>query len=144
MFDGDTLRQRQKAAEATFDSAAASYKSTVLTAFQNVADSLRALQLDALALAAASRAEHSASDYLHITQQKLKLGQVNILALIAAQQAYQQAKIALIQAQAARLTDTIALFQALGGGWWKQDPNSKLAAWQTHEPLTANQPERAR
>jgi outer membrane protein TolC len=116
----------------------------VLTAFQNVADALRALQLDALALAAASRAEHSASDYLNITQQKLQLGQVNVLSLIAAQQAYQQANIALIQARAARLTDTIALFQALGGGWWKRDPNSKLAAWQSHVPLTANQPERTR
>jgi NodT family efflux transporter outer membrane factor (OMF) lipoprotein len=144
VFDGDTLRQRQKAAEATFDAAAAGYRSTVLMAFQNVADALRALQLDALALAAASRAEHSASDYLNITQQKLQLGQVNVLSLIAAQQAYQQANIALIQARAARLTDTIALFQALGGGWWKRDPNSKLAAWQFHVPLTANQPERTR
>ncbi|MGA7328034.1 MAG: TolC family protein, partial [Rhodomicrobium sp.] len=82
------------------------------------ADSLRALQYDALALAAAAKAEKSANEYLNITQAKLKLGAVNVLVLIAAQQAYQQAHIALIQAQAARFSDTIALFQALGGGWW--------------------------
>ena len=118
IFDAGTLRERQRAAEATFDNAAATYRSTVLGAFQNVADSLRALQYDALALAAAAKAEKSANEYLNITQAKLKLGAVNVLVLIAAQQAYQQAHIALIQAQAARFSDTIALFQALGGGWW--------------------------
>lgn len=141
VFDGDTLRQQQKAAEAAFDSAAASYRGTVLTAFQNVADALRGLQIDALALAAASRAEKSASEYLEITRRKLELGQVNILTLIAAQQAYQQAKLSLIQAQAARISDTIGLFQALGGGWWTPVGQPSLAAWETHVPLTVNQAE---
>jgi outer membrane protein TolC len=112
-----------------------------LTAFQNVADALRGLQIDALALAAASRAEKSASEYLEITRRKLELGQINILTLIAAQQAYQQAKLSLIQAQAARISDTIGLFQALGGGWWTPVGQPSLAAWETHVPLTVNQAE---
>ncbi len=118
IFDADTLRQKQKEAEAAFDAAAAAYRGTVLTAFQNVADSLKAIQYDALALSAAAKAERSASEYLDITKQKLDLGAANSLVLLSAQQAYQQARISLIQARAARLTDTIALFLALGGGWW--------------------------
>jgi outer membrane protein TolC len=51
----------------------------------------------------------------------MELGQVAYLALLNAEQTYQQAKLALVQAQAARLTDTAALFQALGGGWWNKD-----------------------
>jgi NodT family efflux transporter outer membrane factor (OMF) lipoprotein len=124
IFDGGTLRQHQKAAEAAYDAAAATYRSVVLTAFQNVADALKALECDSRALAVAFRAERSAYEYLNITQEKLKLGAVNSLSLLNAQQAYQQARIGLIQAQAARVTDTIALFQALGGGWWKQETPS--------------------
>jgi NodT family efflux transporter outer membrane factor (OMF) lipoprotein len=124
VFDADGLRQRQKAAEAAYEAAAASYRSTVLTAFQNVADSLRAIQYDALALAAAANAERSASEYLAITKKKLELGAANSIVLLSAQQAYQQARIAMIQAQAARLSDTIALFQALGGGWWRRSEAS--------------------
>ncbi len=118
VFDGDTLRQKQKAAEAALDAADATYRSTVLTAFQNVADALRAIQYDAAGLAAATKAERSAREYLDISRQKLQLGAANSLTLLSAQQAYQQARIALIQAQAARLSDTIALCAALGGGWW--------------------------
>lgn len=127
IFDADTLRQKQKAAEATFDAAAASYRSTVLTAFQNVADALRAIQHDAAALAAAAKAERSASEYLEITKQKLELGAASSLLLISAQQAYQQARVTTIQARAGRLTDTIALFMALGGGWWNHASATAVA-----------------
>jgi NodT family efflux transporter outer membrane factor (OMF) lipoprotein len=121
IFDAGTLEERQRAAEAAFDQAEAAYRSTVLTAFQNVADALRALQYGASALFAATRAEGSASEYLQITRQRQQLGAVNYLVLLNAEQTYQQARMALIQAQAARLADTIALFQALGGGWWAHD-----------------------
>jgi NodT family efflux transporter outer membrane factor (OMF) lipoprotein len=121
IFDAGTLEERQRAAEAAYDQAGAAYRATVLTAFQNVADALRAIQYDASALAAAARAERSGSEYLQITRQRLQLGAVNYLVLLSAEQTYQQARLALIQAQAARLTDTIVLFQALGGGWWLHD-----------------------
>jgi NodT family efflux transporter outer membrane factor (OMF) lipoprotein len=120
LFDGGTLLHKKRAAEAAFDEAAAQYKETVLTAFQNVADTLEALKSDADALAAAARAEAAAKTSLDITQRQLTLGAINYLALLNAQQAYEQAVINRVQAQAARLADTAALFQALGGGWWNR------------------------
>lgn len=120
IFDGGTLRHRQRAAEQGLVQAAAQYRSTVLTAFQNVADTLHALYSDAEALKAAVTAAEAAKITLEITQKQLQAGYVNYLALLSAQQAYQQAAIALVQAQAARFGDTAALFQALGGGWWNR------------------------
>ena len=118
LFDGGTLIFKEHAARAQFDQAAAQYRSTVDTAFQNVADSLHALQSDADLLAATTASEHAAGDSLSITRRQLALGSVSYLALLNAQQVYQQAAVSRVQAQANRLADTAALFQALGGGWW--------------------------
>ncbi len=120
LFDAGTLRHRQRAAEQALVQSAAQYRSTVLTAFQNVADVLHALYSDADALAAAVAAEQAASTTLELTQQQLQSGLVGYLALLSAQQAYQQAVISRIQAETTRLGDTGALFQALGGGWWNR------------------------
>jgi NodT family efflux transporter outer membrane factor (OMF) lipoprotein len=121
IFAGGTLLHRQRAAEAAYDEAAAQYRGAVVTAFRNVADTLRALQSDADALGAAVRAESAASRSLDIARRQLQLGQVSYLFLLNAQQTYQQTRIALVQAQANRYADTAALFQALGGGWWHRD-----------------------
>jgi NodT family efflux transporter outer membrane factor (OMF) lipoprotein len=118
LFDGGSLYHTEQAARATYEQSAAQYRSTVLQAFQNVADSLTALEQDAKALKAADAADTAAKATLEITQYQLKDGYNNTLALLLAQQAYQQAHIALLQAQASRYADTAALFQALGGGWW--------------------------
>jgi len=124
LFHGGALLHKQLAAEATFDQAAAQYKSTVRLAFQNVADSLRAIQTDAVALQKAVASEHASGRSLAIVRKRLELGDVNYLALLNAQQTYQQAVLSLAQAKAARYADTVALFQALGGGWWnRSDPN---------------------
>ena len=120
IFQGGTLLHKQRAAEAGFDQAAAQYRNTVLTAMQNVADALHALQSDADALRAAVAAERAAGRSLAITRSQLQLGQIAYLALLNAEQTYQQARLALVQAQANRLADTAALFQALGGGWWNR------------------------
>lgn len=121
LFDGGTLRHRQRAAEQAFNQAAAQYRSTVLTAFQNVADTLHAIYSDADALRAAVTAEEAAKVTLDLTQKQLQSGYVSYLALLGAEQAYQQASLTLIQSQATRLGDTAALFQALGGGWWNRN-----------------------
>jgi NodT family efflux transporter outer membrane factor (OMF) lipoprotein len=121
VFDAGTLLHKQRAAEAVFDQAAAQYKEVVLTAFQNVADALHALQDDAAALKAASASEVAAKASLDIARRQLQLGAVHYLALLSAQNAYQAALSARIQAEAARLADTAALFQALGGGWWNRN-----------------------
>jgi NodT family efflux transporter outer membrane factor (OMF) lipoprotein len=117
IFDGFTLYNRQKAAEAAFDQAEAQYRATVITAFQNVADALRALQSDARAMRAARRAEETAKASLDIVQKQLNAGQVNQLAVLNAQQTYLTAAVIRVQTEANRLSDTAALFMALGGGW---------------------------
>jgi outer membrane protein TolC len=114
------LLHKKRAAEAAFDQAAATYRSTVVVAFQNVADTLRALQADAETLTAAVAAERAAAKSLEIARRRLQLGAINYLALLTAENTYQTALIALVQAQAARYGDTAALFQALGGGWWNR------------------------
>jgi NodT family efflux transporter outer membrane factor (OMF) lipoprotein len=116
IFDFGTLQHRQRATEAALDQATAQYRSVVLSAFQNVADSLYALKSDADALAASVTAEAAARKTLDLTRRQLDAGAVNVLALLSAQQAYQQTRISRVQAQAARYTDTAALYQALGGG----------------------------
>ena len=115
LFEGGTLIHRKRAADAALDQAGALYQSAVLTAFQNVADALHALATDADALAAASGAEEAAQKSLDVVRHQLELGSVSYLALINAEQAYQQALISLTQARANRYADTAALFQALGG-----------------------------
>lgn len=117
VFDFGALKHKQRAAEAALQQAAAQYRGVVLGAFQNVADTLYAIDSDARTLAAADDAERAAERTLTLTRKQQELGYVNALALINAQQAYQQARIARVQAQAARLSDTAALIQALGGGW---------------------------
>jgi len=120
LFDASTLRHRQSAAEEALAQAAAQYRSTVLSAFQNVADTLHALYTDADALQSAVAVEQAARVALQLSQEQFRVGYANGLAVLTAQQAYQQAVIARVQAQAARLGDTAALFQALGGGWWNR------------------------
>jgi outer membrane protein TolC len=115
VFDAGSREQKQRAAEATTEQAVALYRTAVLAGAQNVADVLRALQADERALAAATAAESSASRSIELARAQIDRGQVSIAVMLTAQQAYLQASLARVQAQAARLADTVALFQALGG-----------------------------
>lgn len=130
LFHGGTLRAQKRAAEAGLDKAAADYQGTVLTAFQNVADSLRALELDADSLQAQAAAEKSAADSLELVRFQYRNGAANYLQVLDATRQQQQARIALIQARAARLADTAALYSALGGGWREEDARSVAVAAQ--------------
>ncbi len=120
VFDGGTLLHKRREADAALEQAAAQYKSTLISACQNVADALHALQADADALNADRAAEKAADVSLTATRKQLSLGAVGYLALLNAEQAYQQAVLARVQAEAGRYADTAALFQALGGGWWNR------------------------
>ena len=91
----------------------------MLGAFRNVSDALRALESDAQALKAQAEAEAASRDSYELSRSQFKLGAVNYLELLNAEQQYQRSRIALVQTQAARYADTAALFQALGGGWWR-------------------------
>jgi NodT family efflux transporter outer membrane factor (OMF) lipoprotein len=120
VFEGGTLMHRERAARAAYEQAAEQYRSTVLTAFQNVADTLHALQQDADGLKAAAAAKDAAAVTLDLAKKQYQTGYVNYLGLLSAEMAYQQALINLVQAQTNRYADTAALFQALGGGWWNR------------------------
>ncbi|MRW93621.1 efflux transporter outer membrane subunit [Duganella sp. FT80W] len=117
LFHGGALMHQQRAAEASYEQSAAQYRCTVLTAFQNVADTLHAIDADARGLRASANAEQAAARSLAIAQRQWQLGAVGHPAVLQAEQAYRQAVMGLAQAQTARYADTVALFQALGGGW---------------------------
>ncbi|MBN9087826.1 MAG: efflux transporter outer membrane subunit [Reyranella sp.] len=121
LLDGGALAARKRAAQAGLEQADAQYRSTVIGAFRNVADTLRALEYDALSLRAAVAAEQATATSLQIARRRLELGDTTYIFVLTAELAYQQASLARVQAQAARFTDTAALFQALGGGWWNRD-----------------------
>ena len=125
IFQGGMLLHRHRAAQAAFVQAAEQYRSAVLTAFQNVADTLNALEQDANALNAAVNAKTAAETTLEITRRQLQSGSANYLAVLSSEQTYQQAVINLVQAQANRYASTAALFQALGGGWWNRTEFAK-------------------
>ena len=121
IFQGGTLLHRERAAKAAYDQANEQYRGAVLTAFQNVADTLHALHQDAEALKAAAAAKDAAAITLELSKKQLESGYVNYLSLLSAEQGYQQAEMNLVQAQANRYADAAALFQALGGGWWNRN-----------------------
>jgi NodT family efflux transporter outer membrane factor (OMF) lipoprotein len=139
VFDAGTLENKQRAAEEAMTQATALYRSTVLTAFQNVADTLRALQADARAVSAAIAAERSAQRYIDLIRRQVEQGQVSIPVLLNAQQAYLQTSLARVQAEASRLADTVALFQALGGGWWNR-PETLAPQFFVPEPSAPQRP----
>lgn len=120
IFNAGSLLAKKRAAVAAFDQAFAQYQETVLQAFQNVADTLRALQHDAETLRDQKASEIAAYRALKLVEQQFQLGGVSYLALLISQRQYQTARISRIQAEAARYNDTAALFQALGGGWWNR------------------------
>jgi NodT family efflux transporter outer membrane factor (OMF) lipoprotein len=121
IFDGFTLQQKQRAAEAGLDQAAAQYRLAVLTAFQNVADALYAIRHDTAGLEKAILAEAAAAKSLKLTRLQLDEGQVAIQQVLGAQTTYLVASLTVIAAQASRYADTVGLFAALGGGWWNRE-----------------------
>jgi NodT family efflux transporter outer membrane factor (OMF) lipoprotein len=125
IFQGGTLLHQERAAKAAYVEAAEQYRSTVLGAFQNVADTLAALQQDAAALKTAATAADAAKVTLDLSKQQWQSGYSSYLTLLTAEQSYQQAQINLVQAEASRYADTAALFQALGGGWWQREDFTK-------------------
>jgi NodT family efflux transporter outer membrane factor (OMF) lipoprotein len=138
LFHGGSLQAQRRSAIAAYDQAAAQYRETVLLAFQNVADVLRALESDAQTVKAQAEAEISARDALKLAQEQFRLGAVDYLSLLVAERQHQQARIGLIQAQATRYADTAALFQALGGGWWNRPPKTGAEATAVTDTPTAS------
>ena len=126
LFDAGALLHKHRAADAALDQAGAQYRAAVILACQNVADSLRALQSDADALKANAESARSAKAAFDLARQQRDLGTVSFVQVLNAETTYQQAQLALVQAEANRYADSAALFQALGGGWWNRAQGDKL------------------
>lgn len=120
LFDAGALWHKKRAADAALDQAGAQYRSAVLLAFQNVADTLHALAADADALRASATADRAAKKTFELAMHQRELGTIPLVAVMNAELAYQQAELAFVQAEANRYADTAGLFQALGGGWWNR------------------------
>ncbi len=126
LFDAGTLLHRHRAADAALDEAGAQYRSAVIVACQNVADTLHALQADAAALKASAEAERAAKAAFELARQQQELGSISFVTVLNAESSYEQAELQLLQARANRYSDTAALFQALGGGWWNRTQGKPL------------------
>jgi outer membrane protein TolC len=120
IFDAGALFHTKESKVAALEQARSQYRSTVITAFQNVADSLRAIQSDAVLLKAQLEAETVANDSLTISQAQFKAGSTTFLTVLNAEQTLLNARVNRVKAQATRYADTVALFQSLGGGWWNR------------------------
>ena len=120
LFHGGELRARKRSAEAAYDAAAAAYRQAVLDGFRQVADALRAVQTDAEAYAAYDDAWRRADEAGQIATGRYQAGGISHLSLLDSQRQVLQTRISRIEADAARYTDTAALLQALGGGWWNE------------------------
>jgi NodT family efflux transporter outer membrane factor (OMF) lipoprotein len=127
LFDAGALLHKKRAADAALDQAGAQYRSAVILACQNVADSLRAVQADGDALKASAEAARAAKKTFDLAQHQRELGTITLVVVLNAEQAYLQAELVLVQADANRYSDTAGLFQALGGGWWnrKEEPRNE-------------------
>lgn len=118
LFRGGELRYKRRAAVAALEQADANYRQTVLSALEDVANTLRALETDARALRAQVDAEKAAADAFEISRKQFRVGGVSYVTVLNAQRLFLEARQSRVQAQAARYSDSAALFQALGGGWW--------------------------
>ena len=125
IFRGGTLWYGRKAALDAYQAAQANYRQTVLTAFAQVATSLQALEHDAEAYQAQTEAKQDAGEALQLTQTNYKAGTSSYLDVLSADVLYHQANIAWFQSVAQRHQDTVALFVALGGGWWNADETQR-------------------
>jgi NodT family efflux transporter outer membrane factor (OMF) lipoprotein len=132
IFRGGELEAERRAAIATFDAAQSQYQETVLQAFRNVADALRALEADARTVKAQAEAEALARARLDLTRKQFELGGTSYLALLDAQRQFAIARVVLVRVQSTRYADTAALFQALGGGWWNREQAASTETTRTN------------
>jgi len=110
------LPAEKRAALAAFDAAAANYKAVVLESLRNVADVLRELENDSERLSALSAADAASQKFLNSTRLRYALGAASYYDLLIAEQQSQQTRLDLIEAKAKRLVNTVAFYQAMGGG----------------------------
>ena len=114
LFHGGQLRARKRSAEAAYQASLALYQQTVLQGLQQVADTLRALEQDAVELQSRDQAQHDAEDSAHIAAGRYAAGGISQLALLDTQRQQMQTSLDRVKVEAQRFTDTAALYVALG------------------------------
>lgn len=119
-FDAGRLFHQREAKVAALQQAHEQYRATVINAFQNVANALQAIKHDAETLRSQVAAEKAAAESLNISQAQYAAGSTTYTTVLNAEQTLLSARLNRVQAQAARFSDTAALMQALGGGWWNR------------------------
>ena len=132
IFNGGALRAEKRKAVAAYEEAGANYQQVVLLAFEQVADSLRAIDHDAQTLQARTEAAGQAELTFHTASQRYDAGGISQLAVLDAQRQYLQTALDRVNSAASRYSDSAALFQALGGGWWNE--KQPIAATPTPSP----------
>ena len=137
IFQGGALLHKERAARAAYRRAREQYRSAVIAAFQNVADTLAALEHDAEALRASASSAAAAKVTLDVARTQQRAGYLGYLQLLSAEQGYETAISAQVQAQTNRFIDTVALFQALGGGWWNRSDTRMGGLRGEHERQSA-------
>ena len=110
------LPAEKRAVLAAFDAAAANYRWVVLESFRNMADVLRSLENDAERLVALRAADKASKLSLELTQNRYGLGAADYTELLIARQQRQQTQLGLIEGRAKRLINSVAFYQAIGGG----------------------------
>jgi NodT family efflux transporter outer membrane factor (OMF) lipoprotein len=120
VFQGNSLWYVRRASIDAYQQSQANYRQTVLGAFEQVADTLKALEHDAEGLQAQVEARRAAGEALNLLQVNYRAGLVAYPDVLAADVQFHQATLGYLQAVAQRHQDTVALFVALGGGWWNE------------------------
>ena len=132
LFEGGLRSASVAAARATYDASVATYRQTVLTAFQGVEDALVSLRILELQAAAESTAVASTQKAVDATLNQYKAGTVPYTSVITEQTLLLSDQQTLLAVQQSRLVASVALIEALGGGWTTADLPAKI---KTPNPL---------
>lgn len=118
IFHGGALKAHRQQAVEAYRASLATYRRTVLQAFGQVADTLRALGADAALVDAEHQALDAAAAGLRLQRASYAAGRSDVLRLLDAERGLQRARLGYARATAQRGIDSAQLFVALGGGWW--------------------------
>jgi outer membrane protein TolC len=117
LFDGGLRRAQVAAAEAGYYQAVATYRQTILTAFQQVEDALANLRILARQQAVQNEAVRLARQAVDITLNEYRAGTVSFTTVVTAQATLLTNEQAALTVRQNRFLASVNLIQALGGGW---------------------------
>jgi len=138
IFNGGALRAERRKALAAYQEAGSVYQQTLLQAFLEVANALRAIEHDAQTLQAQSQAAAQAEGTYQIASRRYSAGGISQLTLLDAQRQYLQTMLDQTNSAASRYADSASLFQALGGGWWNETRASTVNSKPTAKGTASN------